>query len=469
MDGLIKQSRLVSIAPVAWLFLLVIVVLSLGSENGIYMALCLLTIIVIIRLTWRINMPGILPFSFLMQWVQVVSYVIWMNVSDKSIDFLSKNVPYAMVTACIGLLLMSVAVMLVVRKLPTYTDNDFKEAATNANQRKILTLYIASTLFLSSIGFVLGNTSGFAQILVTVASLKWIFFMWYGYAAWINKKNRVILLFILLYEFSIGLYSYFSSFKEVLFYSILVSLTFIKTISFRQFLGFLLTGFLLIALFFTWTVIKGSYRQFLNKGSRQQVIEVSQSEAYSNISDNLKNLTWKNYQKASGLALYRIQYIYHLARVMDRIPSVMPHENGKVWWENVTFVLTPRILFPNKPYYESTVKTNKYTGFRYAGQRKGTAYSLGYFADSYVDFGYIGMFFPLVMLALFVALIYRTFYNMTHLNIFLRFAIINTSLYNFFSFEADGLFLFGRLLTNFIVLWAFCKFLVPAMQKWLYK
>jgi hypothetical protein len=469
MDGLIRQPRLISIAPVVWLFLLVVVILSLGYQNGPYTALCLLTMFVIISFTWRINMPGILPFAFLMQWVQVISYVIWMNVSDKPIDYLSKSVPYALIAACIGLFCMAAAITLVVRKLPTYTDKDFQDFAAKVNERKILTLYIVSTLFLSSVGFVFGNTSGLAQILVTVASLKWIFFMWYGYVAWVNKKNKIILLVILLYEFSVGLYSYFSSFKEVLFYTILVSLTFVKYITFRQFISFVLMGFLLIAIFFTWTVIKGSYREFLNKGSRQQVIEVSQSEAYSKITDNIKNLTWQNYQKATGAALYRIQYVFHLARVMDRIPAVIPHENGHVWWENITFVLTPRILYPDKPYYEATVKTNKYTGFKYAGLQKGTAYSLGYFADSYVDFGYVGMLFPLVMLALFIGLIFRSFYNMINLNLFFRFAVINVTLYNFISFEADGLFLFGRLLTNFVVLWAFCKFLVPSIQKWLYK
>jgi hypothetical protein len=154
---------------------------------------------------------------------------------------------------------------------------------------------------------------------------------------------------------------------------------------------------------------------------------------------------------------------------MDRIPNLRPHENGAIWWENITFVFTPRLLFPEKSIYEATKKTNKYTGFRYAGIKKGASFSLGYFADSYVDFGYIGMYAPLLLLALLVMLMYRLFYNMKSLNLFLRFAIINVVLYNFASFEADGLYLFGRLLTDFLVFLFLSKTIFPVIQKWLYK
>ncbi|HEY8894176.1 MAG TPA: hypothetical protein VIM79_05160 [Niastella sp.] len=438
-------------------------------NNGFYTFTCLLTFILILAALWRHNTPGVFAFAFGMQWVQVFAFILWMNVRDKPMDFLSPSAPNALIFACVGLLLMALIIQLFINRSPQYSDQEFEAQAKLINPKKILTLYLVSTVFLSSIGFVLGNTSGFAQILVTLSSFKWVFFMVYAYVAWINKKNRLILLLIILYEFTSGLYSFFSSFKEVLFYTLIVSISLIKQIKFRQFLIFLVVGFCLVALFFTWTVIKGSYRQFLNQGKKQQVVNVSQSEAFSMIGEKVSNLTWKNYQMASGAALYRLQYLYHLAIVMDRIPTVVPHENGKVWWDNITFVLTPRLLFPNKPVYEATVKTNKYTGFRYAGMQKGASFSLGYFADSYVDFGYIGMFFPLAMLALFVGLIFRTFMNMHQMNLFFRLAIVNVTILNFASFEADGLFLFGRLLTTFLVFLLLSKTVIPKIQNWLYK
>jgi hypothetical protein len=228
--------------------------------------------------------------------MQVFAFVVWMNVRDKPVDFLSKSAPYAMVSACAGLLLMAVLLGKGINKLPVYSDEVFNQEAKKINEKKILTLYLLSTIFLSSIGFIFGTTSGFAQVLVTLSSLKWIFFIWYGFISWINKKNRIILLAIIIYEFTIGLYSYFSSFKEVIFFIIIVSLTFIRRITFKQFLNFTLMAAVLMALFITWTAIKGEYREFLNRGSRQQIVSVSQSEALSKIGEKVQTITWMDYQ-----------------------------------------------------------------------------------------------------------------------------------------------------------------------------
>ncbi|WP_143773877.1 hypothetical protein [Niastella vici] len=453
----------------------VIIILALSVltlplfQNGMYLFLCFATLFGMLAILWKYNRPGIIVFAFTLQWVQVVAYVIWMNVKEKPIDFLSKNAPNALLVACLGLLLMAFIISRGVSKLPVYSDQDFQKQASLVNKKKLLILYIISTLFLSSIGFVFGNTSGLAQMLVTVSLFKWIFFIWYGVIVWLSKKNRMVLIVILAYEFISGLYSYFSSFKEVLFYTIIVSLTFIKQITFRQFINFLLISVSLLFVFVTWTAVKGGYREFLNQGSRMQVVNVSKSEALSKIGEKVQTISWNQYQASMTMSLYRIQYILHLTKVMDRIPKIMPHENGKLWWENVSFVFTPRILFPEKSIYEPSKKTNKYTGFKYAGLQKGAAFSLGYFADSYVDFGFIGMFLPLSLLALFIVLIYRTFYNMHQLNLVFRFAIINVTLYNFISFEADGLFLFGRLCTNLLVFWILSKTVFPTIQKWLYE
>jgi hypothetical protein len=167
--------------------------------------------------------------------------------------------------------------------------------------------------------------------------------------------------------------------------------------------------------------------------------------------------------------LYRVQYTYHLAKTMDRVPDVLPHEFGDLWWSNITFVLEPRLFFPDKPRFEATQKTTKYTGIHYAGFKEGSSFSLGYFADSYIDFGYFGMLFPLAVIALFVGFIYRRFYGLKKLNILFRFALLNIVLYEFISFESDGLFLFGRLLLMFLVFYILALTVLPLLQRWLYK
>jgi len=443
--------------------------LSLFLANGIYYFCCLVTLILMVYQSWRFGKPGIIVFAFIYQWVQIVAYVIWMNVNDFNIDHLSRNAGIAIIESCGGLLLMSTFLNWRIKKIPPISLADIKKEADKWNPQKVLICYAASAIFFSSVGLALGNSSGFAQILVTFISFKWIFFIIYGYIVFTGRGNKLIFIGIIFFEFFSGLYSYFSSFKDVLLYSIILSLPFIRRVSLKQLTGTLLISASLLFLLLTWTIIKGKYREFLNQGTRQQVVSVSQSDALSEIQYQIENLKWEKYQEASNLFLYRTQYILHLAKTMDRVPSILPHEYGNMWMSNILFVITPRMFNPDKPVYQATLKTNKYTGYRYAGFKQGASFSLGYFADSYVDFGHILMYIPLLLIAYFVSAIYFFLFRMKGLNLIFRIAIINVVLYSFITFEADGTFLFGRLLTNFLTMWLLGRFVFPFLQRIAYK
>jgi hypothetical protein len=443
--------------------------LTLFFSNGAYLYLCLLTLLAIIGTLWRNRRPGVILFAFFMQWTQVVTYVIWMDVNDWAIDRLSPHAGIAIFTSCIGLYVMALVLAVGIRKLPVPTDGAMAYSASLFNEKKLITLYMVSTVFLSGIGFIFGNTSGFAQILVTLSSLKWIFFMLYGFVVVIKKGNRLILYIMILFEFVTGLYSYFSSFKEVILITIILSLTFVRRVRGRQVFYSLMLGCLLSSLLVTWTAIKGEYRQYLNAGNHQQQVNVSREAAFDKIGQQVSDLSWNRYQQAMNMSLYRLQYIFHLAKTMDRVPSVMPYENGQLWTNNLSYILVPRLLDPNKPIFDASIKTNKYTGMHYSGLKQGASFGLGYFADGYIDFGYVGMMLPLFLLGLLLLVIYRTFYNLTKLNILLRYCLINTGLYTFLAFESDAIYMVGRLLITFLVFWLLGAKVFPQMQNWLYK
>jgi hypothetical protein len=394
--------------------------------------------------------------------------VIWLNNANLDINYFSLHGSVALIEGCIGLLLMASVIGYGIRKLPVPSLNELKTEALKLNAGKILTLYLISTLFLNGLGYALGGVAGLDQVLGTLGSLKWLFFIVYGYVSWARKK-WLLLSLIIIFEFSTGLFSYFSTFKEVLLFTIILALTFVRRVSVKQFIVGMLIVTGLTAFFLTWTAIKGEYRAYLNKGTRQQVISVSRSEAFGKIQEELGNLNWDEYQQALNMLLYRVQYVQHLQLTMDRVPGVLPYEYGNLWKDNITFVLTPRILWPDKPVYEATVKTNKYTGKSYAGLKMGSSFSLGYFADSYIDFGFVGMFIPLALIAFYVLTIYRTFYNFKGLNLLFRYGVVNLVIYEFSDFESDGLFLFGRLTLMFLVFWLLCKFAFPPLQRWVYK
>ncbi|HYF31982.1 MAG TPA: hypothetical protein VD993_12755 [Chitinophagaceae bacterium] len=449
----------------AWILCL----LALLVNNGFYLFICMVTLLILIRLLWFQRHPGIIMFAFFMQWVQVVGFVWWMMSLGFEVDRVSPNAPLAIILSCIGLVLMAVVLNLRIRPLGMPSIEYLQAEALKINDKKLLLLYVISTALLTSAGFVFGITSGFAQILTSVSDLKWLFMLWYGYVVWIKRKNRIYLLYIAVYEFAAGFYSFFSSFKEVLFFIIILLITFIVRIKGKQLIGAILTCAVFIWLFLSWIVIKGDYRQFLNQGTRKQAVHVTREEAYTKVFEQVSNLSMDNYRLSLNTGLYRVQYVYHFALAIDRVPALMPYQNGQVWLDNITFVLTPRLLFPDKEIYDASIKTSKFTGRRFAGQQQGASFSLGYFADAYVDFGPIWMFIPIILIGFFVSAIYRTFYKMENLNVFLRFAIINVVLYVFISFESDGLFLFGRLFIGSLTFFILAKTVFPALQRWVYK
>src|SRR3569833_2159897 len=219
--------------------LIVGVLASLGLvyffNNSLYLFICLLTFYVLLFLLWRPLRPGIVIFSVQLQWVQVFAYVLWMNSMDWDINKLSSHGGIAVIMSCLGLVAIGATISFGIRNIPIPTLEQFHEQAKLINEKKVLILYLFSTFILGSLVLVVGGQSGLLQIIWTIGSLKWVFFMVYGYVAWINKKNRLILAIIIVFEFTSSLYSYFSTFKDVLFYTIILALTFIRKINFKQF------------------------------------------------------------------------------------------------------------------------------------------------------------------------------------------------------------------------------------------
>ena len=89
--------------------------------------------------------------------------------------------------------------------------------------------------------------------------------------------------------------------------------------------------------------------------------------------------------------LRRLTYVDFFAVVLTYVPSQMPHENGALFWDAVSRPFMPRLFFPDKEVIDDFVRSNLYTG-GVAAISEGTSISLGYVAESYIDFGAVGMF-----------------------------------------------------------------------------
>jgi hypothetical protein len=89
------------------------------------------------------------------------------------------------------------------------------------------------------------------------------------------------------------------------------------------------------------------------------------------------------------------------------VPDSVPYERGSLWFGALKHIVTPRLFFPGKEAIRDSDRTMLYTGIRVATEEQGTSIGIGYVAESYVDFGPIGMFAPILLLGVFYGLIYR--------------------------------------------------------------
>ena len=159
--------------------------------------------------------------------------------------------------------------------------------------------------------------------------------------------------------------------------------------------------------------------------------------------------------------LDRLQYTYHFAKTIDRIPAVMPFEYGDNWLRSLEFATTPRILNPNKGTYDATEKTKKYTGLRYAGSAQGASFSLGYFPDSYIDFGIYGMMVVLLGIGMLYMYIYSYLLRKSSKNLVFNYAVVGAFFLEFNALEMDSTYLLGRLLSSMVVFYILIQFFFP--------
>jgi hypothetical protein len=210
-----------------------------------------------------------------------------------------------------------------------------------------------------------------------------------------------------------------------------------------------------------WTAIKGDYRSYLNKGQKTQTVDVDKNSAYNKLLELSAAQT--NVDKTTTELLDRIQYTYHLAKTMERVPGVIQYENGGNLGGIFRYVFTPRYLNPDKEVNQASKKATKYTGIGYLGIESGVSFSLGYFADCYIDFGYFGMMIPLLLLGLIYGYTYFYFITKTSHNYLINIAFVSAIFMELIYFESDGTFLLGRLASNILTFYLFKIFLMPTI------
>ena len=449
-------------------FILFSLVLStLMFINGFYLFACTATVIILFFQIQKPYRTGVFSLILVQHILQIVGTVIQANYLEKNINYRSSESGTAILISLIGVCLLFIPIIFYQNKLPKISLLIIKKHALELSIEKCMYAYIIAFFVASSLSATAFLVSGLTQIILSFIKIKWLFFILFGFLSIIkNEKRKLFYLFIVL-EFISGFFSYFSEFKTVIYYCAIILATFLITVDFKQILYSSLGIGVMIAFALTWTSVKTEYRAFLNGGTSQQTVSVSGDEALEKLYDLSTKSDATSTEVTTNTFLDRLQYTYHFAKTIERIPAVIPYQNGRNLIEVLEFTTTPRFLNPDKAILDNSVKASKYTGIQYLGAKKGVSFSLGYFAEFYLDFGSWGMMIPILVIGILLGKLYYFFIKKGSPNILFNYAIVGSFFMEFYAYEMDATYFIGRLFASTLTYLLFVWLVFPTVHKYL--
>ena len=426
---------------------------------------------------WRINETKHLFVNLLLYWSVVAVLIPYADIVNKPLQQLYVYGKSDIVLASwIGLTALAVyltGIQAAIFRVKTIDISLLMNLLNRYSGRKIMLVYIIvsllSVLFNSTIIFIPGG-----QLLLSVTYMKWVLLTLLIAHTLVDDSSRLIVLILVVLEILLSFSGFWAAFKDYILVVIGAYFLFTPKFSFKT--VFLVLSILIVTLFTSvvWTYSKGEYRKYLTGGERTQIIvqEDQLSNLFKFIAIVKEDFSPENFRSSFSAGLesliHRISYVEFFALAMKQVPEYIPHEEGNLLKNAFEHVLKPRFLFPDKkPIYDSEL-TSKYTGIQFAGAEQGTSFSLGTVAESYVDFGRVYMFIPILLFGFWLGWLYR-FFIVNGYNIIWGMCY-SAPIFQFaWSFPVPTTKFLGWSITYFIGFWFFNKYLIKHLDNFLLK
>lgn len=443
--------------------LIVMLFATLWMSNGVYIFACGLTFGLLFLFTQQPYKPGVFAVILIHHMLQIVTAVFLANYLGQDLNQRAIYTSVALLESLVCMVFLYLPIILQHRKLPDLDRIQLTEYAFKFNTEKTFYLYLIAFFVTSTLSAVAFSYNNITQIIISLIKIKWFFFLLFGYQCILKRQMTVVFVVFILFEFINGFFSYFSDFKTVIYYLIALLVSLIATINFKNLIVAMLLGVFLVSVGLFWESVKGDYRNFLNGGTNTQSVNQSKDDAYNKLLDLSNNIDNNRLNSSTVSFLNRIQYIFHFAKAIEVVPDRIPYQNGNNWMEDFTYATTPRFLNPDKKVLDNSVKASMYTGIRYLGSEKGVSFSLGYFAEAYIDFGLFWMPLFIMFIGFVYAQIFRYINKATSNNPIFNYAVLGSFFMEFYAYEMDGTFLSGRLFASFLTYFILIKFLFPVI------
>jgi hypothetical protein len=402
-------------------------------------------LILIVGLLWR---PGELPvllLPVLIQFTEVALKPVTAALTDVPLQDLSEfgsNLQPAGLFGLAGVIALVLGLQIGTR----VSRAPIKDVLIPWPFQRILAGALAAIVAGHAFEIVAWNFGGARQIILALGGIKWAGLFVLTYSVLSIGRGRWWLTAVVGVELVLGMTGFFSDFRMVLFVLLTAAIASAQEkLRISSIFTLALGGVLMLLLAVFWSSIKIDYRDFLNKGTSEQVV-LQPLDARINFLAG-KAVDFDGRQFADGLEKLnaRLSYIDFLAATMERVPDDIPHEAGAHLSAAVWHIMTPRILFPDKAEVPSdTDSTLYYTGLETVELNVAdTSISIGYLGELYIDFGIAGALIAAVLIGFAFGRLYRAIRDYSDLPALINYSFCMLLALSMSSFEAALIKLIG--------------------------
>jgi hypothetical protein len=357
---------------------------------------------VLLCIVWRFlraeEGPPVLALALTFQWAQVTSGVFYYGITGRALDTVVLSDYRTMVLigmGCVFSLFLGLKLALLRRGRPP-------GRILPAQAFTVQGLYVTYGLLLGAMGLIhtaAWQLSALTQGILALGFLRLVALYLILRRLTAPRIRWQPILILLSIEMLLGFTSFFASFREPL---MLLALVFLERFNPRRIRHWLLIAGSAALIFFfglLWLSIRSTYRSAFEMDAFAES-RTARLEKVASLSRGWLDSSLGQVMKDLDYFVDRLWAVYYPGLAVSRVPSVLPHENGRILWGAVRHVLMPRLFFPNKAVLPSDSEmVRKYSGIWVAGAEENTSIAFGYAAESYIDFGLPWMFLPILIYA----------------------------------------------------------------------
>lgn len=411
---------------------------------------------VVLRMLWKPYTPPVLLFFMMFHWLQVFSSLLYADSLSMNVEELSntKDVQFLFAMTFVHIMIMAFVLnsFLTHKQIETANFEMLKKAAQKVNVKNVIIGYFVSIIILPIILSATVGSASLYQLVLSFSIIKTLFTGLLVFVLLFVKKNRMLILALLIFDFILSFASFFSEFKTLLIMVMIIYFTAYPYLRKSTMYKMVPVLVLLVVFFSFWSYVKGGYRDFLNQGSTQQVKVVSNVDALKYMYSKVAEADMSMLRDGATIFLSRLQYMERYSEVYKRVPATIEHKGGEDIAQTLVFLLVPRFINENKGVKDASQRTSYYTGKTFSNASQGTSISMGYFCDLYIDFGILFMIIPLALISVVIGLIYQKILTIKKYNILFTYSVLVGTFLTFGTFESDSIFFLGALRNNIVFL-----------------